>query len=86
MLIYTKLGYRFAWLPYGDTAVGIDYTQNEEVQFHGDTARAYGIGVVQFIESLGTELFAVAKYQTLQRTFAQYDGLTAISTGARVRF
>ncbi len=86
VLIYTKLGYRFAWLPYGDTAVGIDYTQNEEVQFHGDTARAYGIGVVQFVESLGTELFAVAKYQTLNRTFARYDDLIALSTGARVRF
>jgi predicted porin len=86
LLLYTKLGYRFAWLPYGDTAVGIDFTENEEVQFHGDTARAYGIGVVQFVESLGTELFAVAKYETLQRTFARYDDLTAISTGARVRF
>ena len=78
LLIYTKLGYRFAWLPYGDTAVGIDFTENDAVQFSGDKARAYGIGVVQFVESLGTELFAVAKYQTLDRTFARYDDLIAM--------
>jgi hypothetical protein len=85
-LFYTKVGYRFAWLPYGDTAVGIDYTQNDDVQFQGDTARAYGVGVVQFVDSLASELFLVGKYETLSRTFAQYDGLTVVSAGARVRF
>jgi hypothetical protein len=85
-LIFTKLGYRFAWLPYGDTAVSVDYTENDEIQFAGDTARAYGVGVVQFIDPLATELFMVGKYQTLSRTFAQYDALTVVSAGARVRF
>ena len=86
ILIYTKLGYRWKWLPYGDTAVSVDYTENDEVQFAGDTARAYGTGVVQYLDPLATELFMEGKYETLSRTFAQYDGMFALWSGARVRF
>jgi predicted porin len=38
ILIYTKLGYRWKWLPWGDTAVSVDFTENDEVQFAGDRA------------------------------------------------
>jgi hypothetical protein len=86
ILIYTKLGYRWKWLPYGDTAVSVDFTENDEVQFAGDTARAYGTGLVQFLDPLATELFMEAKYETLSRTYAQYDGMFVMWAGARVRF
>ncbi len=86
-LIYTKLGYRTTdWFDFGMSALSVDYAQNDELQFAGDSARAYGIEAVQTIDSLATEFFLMSRYQTLDRTFARYHGMVVGTAGARVRF
>jgi hypothetical protein len=85
-LIFVKLGYQERFLPLGVTAFSIDFAQNDELIFKGDTARAYGIAAVQNIDQFGTELFVAGRYQTLHRAFASYHPLIAVMSGARVRF
>ena len=86
-LFYTKLGYQHDFFPFGRTAVSIDFAKQDEVTFAGDTARSYAVALVQNIDSVSTELFASAAYQTLNRTLGgSFHPILAAWTGARVRF
>jgi hypothetical protein len=86
-LFYTKLGYQRDVLPFGKTAVSIDFANQDEVIFNGDTAQSYAVALVQNIDSASTELFASAAYQTLHRTLgAAFHPIMAAWTGARIRF
>ena len=85
-LIYSKLGYRAKWFDFGNSAFSVDFAQNDQLQFNGDSARAIGLEFVQFIDPLATELFLMGRYLTLDRRFATYEGLTVVAGGARVRF
>ncbi len=85
--LYGKLGYRLELFPgVGVSAVSIDFAQNEDLQFAGDRARAYGVQFVQNIDSAATELFLGAKLETLQRRYATYNDIMTGAAGARVRF
>lgn len=85
-LIFAKLGYQHSFLPIGLTAFSVDFAQNDELIFHNDQARAYGIAAVQNIDQFGMELFIAGRYETLDRAFASYHPIIAVMTGARVRF
>src|SRR5712672_2444840 len=67
-LFYTKLGYQHNFFPFGSTAVSVDFANQDEVIFSGDTAKSYAVALVQNIDSTSTEVFASAAYQTLRRT------------------
>ena len=86
-LLYTKLGYQHDFFPFGRTAFSVDFAQQQEVIFNGDTARSYAVAAVQNIDATATELFASAAYQTLDRTIGgEFHPIIAAWTGARVRF
>jgi len=86
-LFYTKLGYQRDVFPFGKTALSIDFANQDEVIFNGDTAQSYAVALVQNIDSASTELFASAAYQTLHRTLgAAFHPIMAAWTGARIRF
>jgi len=85
-LIFAKLGYQERFLPIGLTAFSIDFTENNDVIFAKDEARAYGIAAVQNIDQFGLELFVAGRYETLNRAFAAYRPIKAVMTGGRVRF
>ena len=86
-MFYTKLGYQRDVFPFGKTAVSIDFANQDEVIFNGDTAQSYAVALVQNIDSASTELFASAAYQTLHRTLgAAFHPIMAAWTGARIRF
>jgi len=86
-LFYTKLGYQHEFFPFGSTAVSVDFANQDEVIFHGDTAQSYAVALVQNIDSTSTEVFASAAYQTLKRTLGgAFHPIMAAWTGARIRF
>jgi porin-like protein len=86
-LFYTKLGYQHDFLPFGKTAISVDFAKQDEVIFNGDTAMSYAVALVQNIDSTSTEIFASAAYQTLHRTLgAAFRPILAAWTGARIRF
>jgi hypothetical protein len=86
-LFYTKLGYQHDFFSFGRTAFSVDFANQDEVIFSGDTARSYAVALVQNIDAASTELFASAAYQTLTRTLgAAFHPIIAAWTGARIRF
>jgi hypothetical protein len=85
-LLYAKLGYQHRFVPWGLTAFSVDYAENDELIFHNDKARAYGLAAVQNIDPFGMEVFLAGRYETLDRTFANYHPILAVMGGSRVRF
>ncbi len=85
-LLFGKIGYQERFFPIGTTAFSIDYAENGDLIFAGDTARAYGIAAVQNIDQFGLELFVSGRYETLVRTAASYHPIKAMMAGGRVRF
>jgi predicted porin len=86
VMYYAKLGYLTHFWDFGQTAFSIDYNENQELNFAGDTARGYGIALVQSIDDAGLELFLSGHLQSLSREFASYYDITTVTAGARVRF
>lgn len=86
-LLYTKLGYQHDFFNFGRTAFGLDFTQQDEVIFAGDVARAYSIGIVQNIDAAALEVFFAVTKETLNRTIGgEFLPIYAAWSGARVRF
>lgn len=86
VMYYAKLGYIAHFWDFGQTAFSVDYNENDELIFAGDTARSYGIEFVQNVDNAGMELFVAGHHQMLSRDFASYYDITAVTAGARVRF
>jgi predicted porin len=85
-MYYAKLGYLTHFWDFGQTAFSVDYNENQELNFAGDTARGYGVALVQNIDDAGLELFMSGHLQSLSRDFASYYDITTVTAGARVRF
>jgi hypothetical protein len=86
-LFYTKVGYQHDFFSFGHTAFGIDFTQQDEVIFAGDVARAYSLGIVQNIDAASLEVFLAVTKETLTRTIGgEFLPIYAAWSGARVRF
>jgi len=86
-MLFGKVGYRVNLFPsLGITAMSVDYTRNDALQFSGDRAQSYSAALVQNIDGAATELYLSGRVQTLHRTYATYNDLIAIGFGARVRF
>ena len=85
-LVYAKLAYQHDFFDFGRTAFGIDFTNQDEVIFNGDTARSYSLGLVQNIDATATEVFASVRRETLHRTIGEFHPIVAAWAGARIRF
>ena len=85
-LFYVKLAYQHDFFSFGRTAVGVDFTNQDEVIFNGDIARSYSLGLVQNIDATATELFASVRRESLHRSFGEFHPIMAAWTGARIRF
>jgi hypothetical protein len=85
-LVYAKLAYQHDFFDFGRTAFGVDFTNQDEVIFNGDTAQSYSFGLVQNIDATATEFFASVRRETLHRTIGEFHPIIAAWTGARIRF
>jgi hypothetical protein len=85
--LYGKLGWDVAWLPFGATGFGVDYTYTENVSADGDEGQSVGIAVVQLLDRYGIELYTQFRWFMLDRaTGPGFDDIFAGTLGTRVRF
>ena len=83
---YVKLFYDANLFSVGTTAMLIDYSDRSDVNANGDEANVFTAGVVQKLNSIGSEMYLSFKYYTLDNNTTNYDDIIAVLAGARVKF
>ncbi|MDD9926550.1 MAG: porin [Rhodospirillaceae bacterium] len=84
---YAKVGYRFKGSELGETRLFADYSQNNDAGTANAESTYWGFGVVQIIEPLGAELYAVYHNFELDLQNAQDpDDIGRFAMGARFKF
>jgi hypothetical protein len=83
---YTKLGYRASWFSVGKTSLSVDYHQTDDAGVTGDDASSYGLQVVQEIKPWGTEAYAGLRNYSLDRPGSNFEDVSALLAGVRVKF
>jgi hypothetical protein len=83
---YAKLGYRHGFFSIGETALAMDYAINEDIAQNGDEADSIGLLAVQYIDNWATEYYLGFRYHNLDRNNTDYDSISAVLTGFRVKF
>lgn len=85
--LYGKLGWDVAWLPFGATGFGLDYTFTENVSADGDQGQSVGLAAVQLLDRYGIELYGQFRWYTLDRDLGpDFDDILVGTLGTRVRF
>ncbi len=77
---YGKLGYIS-----GKHAVAVDYGRGEDFALAGDTSKYVGVGYV-YTAAKWLDLYAGAKQHRLDRGVSNFDNITFVSTGMRLKF
>lgn len=82
---YTKIAYEGDWVAWGKTGVGIDYYDGSDFNNDGSDTKAWGIAVVQRINSINTD--AYLKYRNHDfEDGTSFDKNEAWVLGARWQF
>lgn len=83
---YVQVGKQSDLITYGKTNFAIDYWRaNNNVSDH-DKARAYGIGVVQKIDKIKTELYAGIRNYKYNTPSLEHDRIIAAILGFKINF
>ena len=86
---YAKIGYKFNGLEMGQTRLFVGYNDNESTRVATDESSYWGLGVVQILEPLGAELYAVYHQFEYERGIAGVqdpDDIDRFAVGARFKF
>jgi hypothetical protein len=84
---YGRIGYRFKGSELGETRLAIAYNNGEDFRANGDDLEVISAAVVQIIEPLGAELYAVYNNYDLERTgTTNIEDIDMVSVGLRVKF
>ncbi len=84
---YGKVGYIAKLNALGSTAFAVDYYDQEDNVFQGDSSEAWGVYIVQNLDVAGAELYAGYRtYSYDTPGLVEYHDLSGILTGARIRF
>ena len=87
LFLYGSLGYRTDGLTdLGATSFSVDYALNEDVNRKDDEAQTFGLFAVQRVGVAATDLYAGLRWYDLDREGLDTDSVTAVWTGARLRF
>lgn len=87
LFLYGSVGYTTSDLTsLGSTSFSLDYGYNEDVKQRDDEAQTFGIFAVQKIDKAATDLYAGLRWYDLDRDGLDTDSITAVWTGARLRF
>ncbi len=85
--LYGKLGWDVAWLPFGATGFGVDYTYTENVSANHDEGQSVGIAMVQLLDRYGIELYSQFRWFALDRAVGpDFNDIFTGTLGTRVRF
>jgi len=83
---YVKLGYQRQFFDLGKTALLVDYGAADDVQLVGDDFRTWGVGGVQNLDRIATELYLLYRNHDLDRPDTPTDDINVIFGGGRVKF
>jgi len=83
---YVKPGYQFKVFDLGTTAVAFDFYRGWDIAANDDESTSFGIGLVQNIDAIATELFLAGRVYDLDRTGTDFNKVYAIIAGGRVKF
>jgi len=83
---YLKLGQKLDVTSLGMTAVSIDFMAAENHGGNGTKGESYGIGVVQKIDALGTEIYGTVRQWDADIPTIDTESVTIAATGARIKF
>jgi hypothetical protein len=84
---YVKAGYQTDTLTsLGKTAFAVDYAVNEDVFGLDDESTSYGFLAVQNVNAIGTEFYAGLRNYELDVPGQDYDDVTAVLAGVRIKF
>jgi len=84
--IYAKLFYDAKLFSTGTTAFFVDYSDRDDVNADGDNAKVWGIGVVQSLSAVGSEVYLGYRNFSLDNATTNYDDISIVMAGARVKF
>ncbi|QPH52564.1 porin [Pontivivens ytuae] len=70
----------------GTTAFAVDYFDGENTDSEGDESTTYGVFAVQEVDRVGTEVFLGLRQFEYEDDAQEFDDITAVMAGARVRF
>ncbi|MGX9727633.1 MAG: porin [Candidatus Electronema sp. VV] len=88
--MYGKIGYICdKMFSVGSTAFSVDYSVDENIkrQNKGEEGTAYGIQLVQKLSAYNTDLYAAYRsYELEDSTDADYEDISIIMAGARIKF
>ncbi|MBY6065824.1 porin [Leisingera aquaemixtae] len=84
---YAKIGYETDnWLPWGKTGLGVHYYDGEDFNVTGSSAKGWGVGVAQKVDSINTDIYLTYQEYEYEDAAATYQDLTTWVLGARWRF
>jgi hypothetical protein len=83
---FLQLGKQFNWSKLGTTSFAVDYLRGHNMTQDDDKGKSYGIGLVQKIDNLSTELYVGARTWKYSRPATDYDSMNAMMAGMRVKF
>ena len=85
--VYLKGGWQGRLFPIGDSAVSLDWQETADFTNEGDTARSFGLALVQRLEGYGTEFYAGLRNYSLSRDdTADPHDINVGTIGTRVKF
>lgn len=86
LFFYTKLGYQADFFSIGKTALSIDYGIFDDIDMNNDEASTFGAQFVQNITDWGTEYYLGYRLHQLDRDNTDFEDISAILSGFRVKF
>ena len=85
--LWGKIGYSAALFGIGETHFGVSLGQYNDFAQNGDEATSLGIGIVQDLESIGSNLWILVRNHELDRAGNDdFDDIFIVSTGALFNF
>jgi hypothetical protein len=81
-----RAGYQANLTSMGSTNFGVQYLEAENVRNNNDQADVVAVGVVQNISDAGTEVYAGATFHSFDRTNTNFEDVTVVNVGARIKF
>ena len=85
--VWGKVGYSAGLFDIGETHFGVSYGQYNDFGQNGDQADTLGFGVVQDLESIGSNLWFLVRNHELDRTGNDnFDDIFIVSTGVLFNF
>ncbi len=84
---YGKIGYRFKAFALGETRLGLEYNEVEDLAAQGEDASYIGVGIVQIVDAVGAELYLTYHNLDLELSgTVDPEDIDIVTAGARFKF